>query len=74
MQASDVKAIERPDRVLYRSPDPLLDPQTPDERVGIVNDVVFPTGIDVQGAGCYDVYYGAADARIARARVTVSFA
>ena len=67
-----VHDIERPDRVVYRSPAPLLDPQTPDERVGIVNDVVFPTGIDVLGAGTFDVYYGAADARIARARVDVS--
>jgi beta-1,2-mannobiose phosphorylase / 1,2-beta-oligomannan phosphorylase len=65
--------LERPDRVVYRSPEPLLDPQTPDERVGIVNDVVFPTGIDVRGEGRYDVYYGAADARIACARVDVSF-
>ncbi len=65
--------LERPDRVLYRSPEPLLDPQTPEERVGIVNDVVFPTGIDPRGEGRYDVYYGAADARIARASVAVSF-
>jgi predicted GH43/DUF377 family glycosyl hydrolase len=67
-----VHDLERPDRVIYRSREPLLDPQTPDERVGIVNDVVFPTGIDVRSAGSYDVYYGAADARIARARVDVS--
>ena len=66
-----VHDLERPDRVIYRSPEPLLDPQTPDERVGIVNDVVFPTGIDVRSAGTYDVYYGAADARIARARVDI---
>jgi len=38
-----------------------------------VNDVVFPTGIDVQAEGRYDLYYGAADARIARARVDVSY-
>ena len=65
--------LERPDQVVYRSPEPLLDPQTPDERIGIVNDVVFPTGIDVLGDGRYDVYYGAADARIARARMNVLF-
>jgi len=67
-----VHDLERPDRVIFRSPEPLLAPQTPDERIGIVNDVVFPTGIDVLGEGRYDVYYGAADARIARARVNVS--
>jgi predicted GH43/DUF377 family glycosyl hydrolase len=65
--------IERPEHVVYRSPDPLLDPETPEERIGIVNDVVFPTGIDERGPGCYDVYYGAADARVARARVELSF-
>jgi predicted GH43/DUF377 family glycosyl hydrolase len=68
-----VHDLERPDRVVYRSPEPLLDPQTPDERIGVVNDVVFPTGIDVLSDGRYDVYYGAADARIARARMDVSF-
>jgi beta-1,2-mannobiose phosphorylase / 1,2-beta-oligomannan phosphorylase len=65
--------LERPDRIVYRSPEPLMDPETPEERIGIVNDVVFPTGIDVRGPGEYDVYYGAADARIARARVTLTF-
>jgi predicted GH43/DUF377 family glycosyl hydrolase len=60
--------------VVYRSPEPLLAPQTPEERIGIVNDVVFPTGIDVRAEGQYDVYYGAADARIACARVNVSLA
>ena len=64
--------LERPDRLLYRSPVPLLDPQTPDERIGIVNDVVFPTGVDVRGPGEYDVYYGAADARVACARATLA--
>jgi predicted GH43/DUF377 family glycosyl hydrolase len=64
--------LDRPDRIVYRSPRPLLDPETPDERFGTVNDVVFPTGIDVVGDGSYDVYYGAADARIARARFEVA--
>lgn len=63
--------LDRPDRLVYRSPQPLLGPRTPEERIGIVNDVVFPTGIDVVRDGSYDVYYGAADARIARARVDV---
>jgi predicted GH43/DUF377 family glycosyl hydrolase len=65
--------LERPDRIVYRSPEPLLGPETPDERIGTVADVVFPTGIDVRGEGHYDLYYGAADARIARARVNVAF-
>jgi predicted GH43/DUF377 family glycosyl hydrolase len=64
--------IERPDRVLYRSHAPVLAPETPDERRGMVNHVVFPTAIDSRsGASArdYDVYYGMADSRIGRIRV-----
>jgi predicted GH43/DUF377 family glycosyl hydrolase len=64
---------ERPDRVLYRSPQPLLGPLTLDERFGIVNDVVFPTGIDPRGGDAFDVYYGAADAKVSRARFQFQF-
>ncbi len=66
-----VHDIERPDRVLYRSHEPFLDPETPDERFGTVDDVVFPTGLDVVGPDVYDVYYGAADTKIAKARIAV---
>ena len=62
--------LQRPHRVLYRSPEPLLGPETDAERYGVVDDVVFPTGIDVRAPGVYDVYYGGADARIARAVVS----
>jgi predicted GH43/DUF377 family glycosyl hydrolase len=67
-----VHDIERPDTVLYRSPTPILAPETDDETIGIVNNVVFPTGIDVppgSPARSYDVYYGMADARIGRVHV-----
>jgi predicted GH43/DUF377 family glycosyl hydrolase len=65
--------LERPHRILYRSLRPLLEPETELERFGVVDDVVFPTGIDPLGDDQYDVYYGAADTRIARARVTIRF-
>jgi predicted GH43/DUF377 family glycosyl hydrolase len=64
--------IERPDRVLYRSPEPAFSPQTADELRGVVNNVVFPTAIDVRPDAAprdFDVYYGMADARIGIARV-----
>jgi predicted GH43/DUF377 family glycosyl hydrolase len=61
--------LERPDRVLFRSAEPLLEPETGAERFGVVDDVVFPTGIDPRPGGGYDIYYGAADARIARAEL-----
>ena len=66
-----VHDLEQPHRVLYRSPEPVLSPDTVDERTGIVNNVVFPTGIDVKSKGSYDIYYGAADARVARAHIDV---
>ena len=64
--------LDQPHRVLYRSPEPVLSPDTVEERTGIVNNVVFPTGIDTKSNGAYDVYYGAADAKVARARINVA--
>ena len=64
--------LERPDRVLYRSPKPILSPETPRERVGVVDNVVFPTGIDPRpdlGDGTFDVYYGMGDHSIGAARL-----
>jgi beta-1,2-mannobiose phosphorylase / 1,2-beta-oligomannan phosphorylase len=67
--------LERPDRVLYRSPAPVLAPETDLERKGIVDNVVFPTAIDQRsdlGARVYDIYYGMADYAIGAARMTLS--
>jgi predicted GH43/DUF377 family glycosyl hydrolase len=54
-----------PRKVLYRSPEPILEPESREEREGIVSNVVFPTGIDPRStpiAGArVDVYYGMAD-------------
>jgi predicted GH43/DUF377 family glycosyl hydrolase len=61
---------ERPSRVLYRSPSPILEPQEPYERHGLVNEVIFPSATDLRADGAFDVYYGAADHVIAAARVT----
>jgi predicted GH43/DUF377 family glycosyl hydrolase len=57
-------------RVTSRTREPLLEPETGDEQVGIVPNVVFPTGIDERGDGTADVYYGMADSRIGVARLT----
>jgi predicted GH43/DUF377 family glycosyl hydrolase len=65
---------DRPDCVLYRSPEPLLSPETPYERQGVVSNVVFPTGLDEppgDGARSYDVYDGMADTRVGRFHVDV---
>jgi beta-1,2-mannobiose phosphorylase / 1,2-beta-oligomannan phosphorylase len=56
--------VERVWEVVSRSPNPILKPETGEERSGIVPNVVFPTGID----GAF-VYYGMADSRIGVARL-----
>jgi predicted GH43/DUF377 family glycosyl hydrolase len=67
-----VHDIDRPHIVLYRSPEPVLAPEHPDELRGVVNNVVFPTGIDALAARTFDVYYGMADARIGRAEIELA--
>jgi predicted GH43/DUF377 family glycosyl hydrolase len=63
--------LARPSRVLYRTPSPILEPQTEYERNGIVSDVIFPTATDLHARGVLDIYYGAADRVIAAARVVL---
>jgi predicted GH43/DUF377 family glycosyl hydrolase len=47
-------------------------PEGPDETHGIVNNVVFPTAIDVLGERAFEFFYGMADARIGRARLQLA--
>jgi predicted GH43/DUF377 family glycosyl hydrolase len=54
--------------VLARTEEPLLTPETPEERDGIVPNVVFPTAIE-EIDGVRYVFYGMADARIGVARL-----
>jgi predicted GH43/DUF377 family glycosyl hydrolase len=66
--------LERPDKVLYRSRKPVLTPDSDLERHGVVDNVVFPTGIDCRtdlGARVFDIYYGMADYTIGAARMTL---
>ena len=58
-----------PRQVLWRSSAPVLVPDTESERVGVVDNVVFPTGVDRLSDHVVDVYYGMADARIGVARM-----
>jgi predicted GH43/DUF377 family glycosyl hydrolase len=70
-----VLAREQPQVILYRSTKPVLTPTLPEERHGVVANVVFPTGIDrrddIGQPDRYDVYYGMADCRIGVARLYV---
>jgi beta-1,2-mannobiose phosphorylase / 1,2-beta-oligomannan phosphorylase len=66
--------LERPDIVRFRSPQPVLVPEEAYERKGIVDNVVFPTAIDVRadlGERIFDVYYGMADYGIGAARIAL---
>jgi predicted GH43/DUF377 family glycosyl hydrolase len=63
-----INDLQYPHRLVYRSPEAVLVPETTAERFGTVDDVVFPTGIDEVSPSTFDIYYGAADARISRAR------
>ena len=64
---------KHPHVIRYRSPEPVLTPELPKEREGIVPDVVFPTAIDRRDdlglPGRFDIYYGMADNCIGVARL-----
>ncbi len=66
---------EHPRVIRYRSPEPVLTPESPQERIGTIADVVFPTAIDRRTdlglPDRFDVYYGMADDRIGVARLDV---
>lgn len=53
----------------YRSSSPILVPEAEEETQGVVDNVVFPTGVDDRGNGVLDMYYGMADKYIGVARV-----
>ena len=61
--------LHDPRKILARTTAPLLEPDAAEERVGVVDNVVFPTGVDEAVPGYVDVYYGMADAAIGVARM-----
>ncbi len=70
-----VLSKKHPRFIRYRSPEPVLKPELPEETAGTIANVVFPTGIDRRDdlgqPGRIDVYYGMADDRIGVARLDV---
>jgi predicted GH43/DUF377 family glycosyl hydrolase len=70
-----VLSKELPQKILYRSAVPVMTPLLPQERLGTIANVVFPTGIDrrddLGSPDRFDVYYGMADYRIGVARLNV---
>ena len=63
---------DRPWQVNSRTSTPMLEPETPDERSGIVPNVVFPTAIETVDGMPY-LFYGMADSRIGVARIDGPF-
>jgi len=61
---------KNPLKVIGRLKEPLFSPTEDYEKVGDVNNVVFPTGTAIFGERLY-IYYGAADKRIAVASVNL---
>jgi len=63
--------LKNPLKVLGRLTKPLFSPTLPWEKVGVVNNVVFPTGAVVKDKRLH-IYYGAADTLIAAKSVKLS--
>lgn len=58
------------DRLLqYRSTTPILVSELQEETSAVVDNVVFPTGIDKRSEDVYDIYYGVADKHLGVARL-----
>ncbi len=62
--------LDDPGKILARSPEPVLVPQTEYETTGFVPNVVFPTGL-VQRDDRLMIYYGAADTATAVVEVSL---
>jgi len=60
-----------PSIVLARSTDPIFEPKEPYEKIGIVNNVVFPCGMVVRGDTVF-IYYGGADKVVGVATMKLS--
>ncbi len=60
-----------PSRILARSREPLLAPETDFERQGFVPNVIFPTGL-VESGDALLLYYGAADSSTAVVEVSTA--
>ncbi len=63
--------LDDPSRVIVRSSQPVLSPVREYERIGDVNNVVFPEGAVVID-GTLHVYYGAADRVVGHASASLS--
>jgi len=61
-----------PRKILARSPEPILEPETAYERMGLFNDTIFSCGVVPLDPERVRMYYGAADSVIAAADFSIS--
>ena len=61
--------LHEPHRIVRKSSEPILVPETDYEQAGFVPNVVFPTGVVERGDNLL-VYYGAADTACAVAELS----
>jgi predicted GH43/DUF377 family glycosyl hydrolase len=70
-----ILSVDDPQKVIYRSAKPILIPELPEETIGTIANVVFPTGLDCRNdigqPNRIDVYYGMADNRIGVAKLEI---
>lgn len=70
-----VLSEKEPQKIIYRSSEPVLTPELDDETIGVVGNVVFPTGTDqrddIGKPNRIDVYYGMADNKIGVAKMEI---
>lgn len=62
--------LKDPTKVIARVPIPLMRPETPEEIIGPVGNVIFPQGHRLQGDQLH-IYYGAADDKVAIAKTSL---
>lgn len=63
--------LEQPERVLARSREPIMEPETDYERRGFFGEVVFTNGHIVDGDRV-TIYYGASDSVVCSAQLSIS--
>jgi predicted GH43/DUF377 family glycosyl hydrolase len=70
-----ILSVKDPQKVIYRSTVPILIPELPEETIGTIANVVFPTGLDrrtdIGKPNRIDVYYGMADNKIGVAKMEI---
>jgi len=64
--------LKNPLKVLGRLRHPLFSPKNPEEKKGVTNNVVFPTGAVVKDKR-HHIYYGAADKLMAAKSVDLTY-